>query len=180
MQRREARIARDAAKKLKDLEKSARLLERLPKGGVRLGEAVPANKSVRAGADPVSVFSMQMTWTCDNPDCKDEWSWGIKRQWSSEVWADLIHPKLSQWEKLTWGEIDRPSSDTGHKMHHNMDTAQICDEAQSRMMEIERYADVIFRFRLGNKRRLWGHRIVNNFEVLWFDPTHQIYPTDPD
>lgn len=65
-------------------------------------------------------------------------------------------------------------------MHHNMATEVICDEAQLRMMEIERHADVIFRFRLGNKRRLWGHRVVNHFEILWFDPTHGVYPIDPD
>jgi hypothetical protein len=61
-----------------------------------------------------------------------------------------------------------------------MDTDVIRDEAQYRLIEIEKYRDVIFRFRLGNKRRLWGHRIVSNFEIIWFDPTHQIYPTEPD
>jgi hypothetical protein len=38
----------------------------------------------------------------------------------------------------------------------------------------------IYRFRLGNKRRLWGFRRVNLFEILWYDPDHNVYPTDPD
>ncbi|WP_164780247.1 hypothetical protein [Mesorhizobium sp. M7A.F.Ca.US.011.01.1.1] len=180
MSKREARIARDLAAKLKEQEKSVRLRERLPIGGIRLGADVVDEKQVRTGADPGSVFSLQMTWACEKPDREHSWSWGVARDWSASDWEGLILPKLTEWEKLTWGEIDRPSSDSGHKMHHNMDTTEICDEAQSRMVEIERYADVIFRFRLGNKRRLWGHRIVNKFEILWFDPTHQIYPTEPD
>lgn len=45
------------------------------------------------------------------------------------------------------------------------------------MIEIERFHDVLFRFRAGNLERVWGYRIVNIFHVLWYDPTHQIYPT---
>lgn len=180
MKKREARIAREEAKKLAEIEKSARLREKIPLGGARQGEEIAANKSVRTGANPGSIFAMQMEWTVDGADLSDSWSWGVARQWSDDDWHGTIHPKLQEWGKLTWAEIDKPSSDSGHKMHHNMDTDAICDEAQYRMVEIERYADTIFRFRLGNKRRLWGHRIVNKFEILWYDPTHKVYPTDPD
>lgn len=135
---------------------------------------------MRIGADPGSIFHMSMTWSCENPDVDDVWSWGVARQWSDEDWTSVIEPKLQEFSKLTWAEIDGFSSDSGHKMHHNMDTDQICDEAQLRLIDIERYEDVIFRFRLGNKRRVWGYRVVGDFQILWFDPTHQIYPTDPD
>ncbi|TIL87498.1 MAG: hypothetical protein E5Y73_25140 [Mesorhizobium sp.] len=179
MPKREARIARDLENKLNELEKSARLKERIPIGGVRTG-AEPAAKQVRTGANPGSVFSMKMQWSCDAPDIKDAWTWGVARQWTQGDWDGVILPKLQEWSKLTWAEIDRFSSGTGHKMHHNMDSEDICEEAQYRMIEIERCSDVIFRFRLGNKRRLWGQRAVDKFEILWFDATHEIYPTDPD
>jgi len=65
-------------------------------------------------------------------------------------------------------------------MHHNMDVEQICDEAQYRLVELELYSYIIFRFRLGNIRRLWGFRQLAQFEILWYDPTHQVYPTDPE
>lgn len=81
---------------------------------------------------------------------------------------------------MTWAEIDRLSSDTGHKMHHNMEVDVIVEEAQYRLIELDKYPDVIFRFRLGNKPRLWGFRTLANFEVLWFDPEHEIYPTEPN
>lgn len=167
--RSEARLERQLAKQLKEQEKSVRLRER------------PAPvKQVRFGADPGSIYHMEMTWVCSDPDCDGVWSWGVARQWSDEDWAYLIEPKLQEFARLTWGEIDKFSSDTGHKMHHNMDTEVIRDEAQLRLMEIEKYEDVIFRFRLGNKKRLWGFRELAEFRVVWFDPTHEIYPTEPD
>ncbi len=119
-----------------------------------------------------------MSWTCEKPDCEGTWSWGIQRQWTADDWAKAIEPKLKEFEQLTWGELDSYSSDKGHKMHHSMDIEQIRDEAQLRLLEIELYSDVIFRFRLGNKPRLWGIRSLSNFEIIWFDPTHEIYRTE--
>lgn len=63
-------------------------------------------------------------------------------------------------------------------MHHGMDVDSICEEAQFRLIEIEKYQDTIFRFRLGNLPRLWGFRILDEFTVIWYDPTHRIYPVD--
>ncbi|OOY23140.1 hypothetical protein BMI91_17000 [Thioclava sediminum] len=65
-------------------------------------------------------------------------------------------------------------------MHHNMSSNDVCDEAQARLIEIERYANSLFRFRLGGKPRLWGERNVDKFEILWFDPTHSVYPVGDD
>ena len=179
MSKREARLARESVRKLREAAKSARLVETLPELAARAG-INPAKRSPRQGANPDSIFGMTMRWSSEMPDCDACWSWGVDRQWSEEDWAETIFPKLEHWEKLTWGEIDKLSSGSTHKLHHNMDTGLICEEALSRLHEIERYSDVIFRFRLGNMRRLWGYRIVDCFEVLWFDPTHQIYPVGPD
>jgi hypothetical protein len=121
---------------------------------------------------------MRVVIRCDNPDVEDEWSWGVSRQWDLSEWSEKIEPKLSEWASLTWAEIDTHSSDTGHKMHHNMSCDDICEEAQDRMLEIERFFDVLFRFRAGNLERVWGYRIAEVFHVLWYDPTHEIYPTD--
>lgn len=119
-----------------------------------------------------------MNWDCDAPDTEGDWSWGVARQWSDDDWANIIKPKLEEFAQLTWSEVDSFSSDSGHKMHHNMEIGTICDEAQYRLIEIEMYQDVIFRFRLGNLERLWGFRILDKFSVVWFDPTHKIYPVD--
>lgn len=169
MSKREARIARDNEKRLKQAEKNARLVE-----------IVKDIEEPRLGADPNSIFDMKMSWSRDGADRSDSWSWGTPREWTDDDWDNLIKPKLEEWSNLKWSEIDQFSSGEGHKMHHLMDTGVIVEEAQYRLIEIDRYADRIFRFRLGNKRRLWGHRIVSKFYVIWYDPKHEIYPTEPD
>lgn len=121
-----------------------------------------------------------MTWTEAQADRADAWSWGQEREWGQPTWDGIIHPKLTEWEKLHWQEIDNQASGTGHKMHHAMDTGVLCEESQYRLIEVGHSGESIFRFRLGNMRRLWGFRIVAEFQILWYDPDHMIYPTDPN
>jgi hypothetical protein len=166
----EARIARKNLKALEAQGKSARL--------VQAYIVDTPDKEVRIGANPDSIFHMKAEIQCDNPDVADTWSWGVDRQWREEEWAEKIAPRFVEWSNLTWAEIDDFASDTGHKMHHNMGCDDICEEAQDRMIEIERFFDVLFRFRAGNLERVWGYRIAHTFHVLWYDPTHQIYPTN--
>ncbi len=167
--RREARLKRQAAALLKNQEKSARLRESI----------TPQNKEVRTGGDPDSIFQQLMTWTGQKSDCEGDWSWG-PRGWSVEDWDQQIHPKLTNWQTMRWHEIEGATTDNGHRMHHDMDCGDLCNEALERLFELKMYTDTIYRFRMGNRRRLWGFRILSEFQILWYDPTHNIYPTDPD
>ena len=92
----------------------------------------------------------------------------------------IILPKLTQFETMLWREIENATTDNGHRMHHSMPFDAICGECQSRLLEIEKLEDDIYRFRLGNRKRLWGFRVLNDFGILWYDPLHQVYPTEPD
>ena len=142
--------------------------------------AMPIHREIRVGADPASIFHLQMQWTIVNADCEGTWSFKVVRQWSDDEWRSAYEPKLNEWAKLKWSEID--SFTTGgrerHKMHHSMPVEIICDEAQLRLMGLDQSEETIFRFRLGNLPRPWGFRRAAVFHVLWHDPTHQIYPTD--
>lgn len=170
MRRVEARVARENLRQLAAAGKSARLVERLM--------AEIPTKQPRSPENPNSVYGMRMTWALESADLEEAWSWGVARQWTAADWDQIIQPKLAELERLTWGEIDRFSTDTGHKAHHGMLTDMICEEAQYRLVEIEQLEDTMFRFRLGNLPRLWGFRTVAHFEIVWYDPTHQIYPVD--
>lgn len=169
--KKEARIERQNAKRLADQKASDKL---------RLAMAPVAEKKPRAGANPASIFEMMMTWTEANADRQGAWPWGQEREWGEAVWNEAIHPKLKDWEKLKWQEIDIFSTRNGHKMHHSMDVDEICEDAQLRLMELGHSGESIFRFRMGGKPRLWGFRIVADFQILWFDPEHKIYPVDKD
>jgi hypothetical protein len=40
--------------------------------------------------------------------------------------------------------------------------------------------DDVYRFRLSGERRLWGLRRQDTFYAIWWDPKHQVYPTEPE
>lgn len=180
--KREAKIARQLAKALKQKERTARSVELAANHSVRSKYAKKAPREVRTGANPGSIFHMRMRWTADSADRDGEWSWGVRRDWGEVQWASNIAPKLDEFAKLTWAEIEAQTHGNPGKRHrsnHSMDTDQICAEAQDRLLELERdYPETLFRFRLGNLPRLWGVRVVDCFEVIWHDPTHKIYPVD--
>ena len=169
----DARIARAVEQKLKKQEKSARLVERIK-------DEIPERRTVRAGLDPTAqIYQMQMDWSLDEADREGDWSWG-PRDWTQDAWDSVIAPKLTSYQTMLWREIEAAVSDSGHHMHHPMPIDVICDECQTRLLELDKVDGDIYRFRLGNRRRLWGFRILHVFEILWYDPLHSIYPVDPD
>lgn len=176
----DARVKLRLAKALKQKERTARQASDLAPKAARSQYAKEAPKQIRLGANPDSVFQMKMRWTDEHADKDGEWTWGVARDWGEEVWNAELQPKLNQFAALTWAEIERQNygnEGKRHRAHHTMNTCDVCDEAQSRLHDLVRaYPDILFRFRLGNLPRLWGVRIVDQFEVLWYDPTHQIYP----
>lgn len=166
----DARIARALEKQLN--EKSARLVK-------RIRDEMSSAKIARLGANPDSIYQKLMEWTADRADRLDHWTWG-PRDWSEDCWTNVINPKLTNFVTMKWHEIEAAVTDSGHRMHHSMEIERLCDECQTRLLELERVDGDIYRFRLGNKRRLWGFRMLHVFEILWYDPEHNVYPTDPD
>jgi hypothetical protein len=85
-------------------------------------------------------------------------------------------------ERLTWTEIyaQLTSSKRGsHRKHHAMPAAQLCGEAQRRLEELRLDDfDELFRFRLGNMRRLWGIVDDEVFYPVWWNAEHRVYPQD--
>jgi hypothetical protein len=105
------------------------------------------------------------------------WSWRLGV-------ADLneIVRFLREMERLTWTEIyaQLTSGKRGsHRKHHAMPVAQLCGEARRRLEELRLDDfDELFRFRLGNMRRLWGIVDGEVFYPVWWDAEHRVYPHD--
>jgi hypothetical protein len=84
-----------------------------------------------------------------------------------------------------WSEIDADTTGTfkRHRKHHtqaisSVDTKAQKDIAQLRLDEV--FGEDLFRFRLTGEKRLWGFRAQRTFHVVWWDPNHQVYPTEPN
>ena len=169
MSKKEARAARKLRKIAERDANSARL------------KTEPIAREVRIGANPGSIFQMQMSWAADEADRDGAWSWGVARDWGDDVWGANLLPKLTEFAKLTWAEIEgqtHGNEGKRHRSHHSMSTDAVCEEAQDRLASLEQYADILFRFRLGNLPRLWGIRVVEKFKILWYDPSHRVYPVE--
>jgi len=127
--------------------------------------------------NPDEYHTMKVEWDCKTPDIKGEWSWSIKRK---QLIADKeeIHEFLVLTQSSTWNEILNQSSGGKKriKKHHYQEVSSFISEAQKRWFTLYGEYDTAFRFRLGGKKRLWGYRIKNKFFVIWWDPTHKIYP----
>jgi hypothetical protein len=87
--------------------------------------------------------------------------------------------------RQTWVEIERAMTGSGrrHRKHHSHEVESLCPEAQrdfQRAQLAERFGEEMFRFRLSGKKRLWGFRVGSVFHVVWWDPNHQVYPTEPN
>ncbi|KIR64953.1 hypothetical protein TK50_05265 [Micromonospora haikouensis] len=90
---------------------------------------------------------------------------------------------LCQISTLTWGEIMAQMtgpSHKRHKKHHSYPIDSVGATAQARLthLHLDEVTDELFRFRLSGVKRLWGFRADEVFHVLWWDPDHQVCPTD--
>jgi hypothetical protein len=94
---------------------------------------------------------------------------------------------LCQMAQLTWAEIEAQKTGSGtnrHKKHHDQEVESLRSEAREALHQRKLgviFGDSnIFRFRVDGTTRLWGFRQGRIFHVVWWDPNHQVYPTEPN
>lgn len=106
------------------------------------------------------------------------WTWDIDRADMMEIMAFL-----SEMEKRTWSEIRRDMAGGNRRRgekHKFIPLASLSKEARARLAEIELDdQDQLFRFRLGNLKRLWGVILPDDhmFYLLWWDEHHKVCPS---
>lgn len=123
-----------------------------------------------------SIFGMKVSWCHSKADTEGRWSWHEPRQWTDKEWEEDIFPLFEEFSKKTWAEIDTFASGTGHKMHHSQNLSDLIKEAHDRwnQLGLEEF-DVLFRFRLGGKKRAWGYIVQSHFFLIWWDRNHKLY-----
>lgn len=187
MGKREARIARQLEKQLREQEKKARLVEKVEADPAPRVAFEPATtKLPRADKDPGSIMQMRMEYRIhDYADRKDAWSWGEPRDWcDTKAYgpenACMIRGTMIEMSGLYWHEIMAQTTGGAnrHRKHHDQGFDTLCPEAQLRWIEIGREEDTLFRFRTGGRQRIWGFRTGHVFNVVWWDAEHKIYPVD--
>lgn len=93
------------------------------------------------------------------------WGWTSARFWSR------IYPKLAGFETMTWGDIKNGGS-------HHISIENIIKPARDRLEELRMNIDEVFSLRLSGRERIFGLRAGRLLKLLWWDPDHEIAPSN--
>lgn len=110
----------------------------------------------------------------DYCDIEDDCEWSLASI-SNEDHKQLLS-KIKEIERLTVSEILSPSF-SGFKVYSNF---QECPNPKSlrRFEQICRGDfDDFCRFRLSGTQRLYGFLSNNEFHIVWWDPAHEVWPS---
>ena len=126
------------------------------------------NRTALAEEYPNSFFDKRPSWKFEYLD---------REEWSATKYIIEIIPKLTDYERMTWAEIDgTPRSSKGSK-HHFIDVEDIIKEARDRLLELHMHYNQLYSIALTGKRLLWGILEDGVFSIVWYDPEHKICPS---
>jgi predicted RND superfamily exporter protein len=178
LSKREKRLLREQSQKEKFNEKKENLIITVKQVE---NDIYPENKTKPINIKkPDSIMQKDMDWMSIKPDVEGKWHWGIERKQLNEdineITSFLDSLKSNKWHEVlsfTTGGEDR------HLKNHYQEISTIDKEAIQRWKDIglEEY-DTAFRFRLTNKKRIWGYKQLGIFYLVWWDPTHKVYPVE--
>ena len=109
-------------------------------------------------------------WRINQIEMRDPYGWHE----IDEKTLHYIRTKLGNYESMTVNEIFVQNK----KYNHGVPVARLCPAAQKRLRELNLDdLDEVHRLRLSGAERVWGIRDLNVLNLLWWDPTHEICPS---
>lgn len=118
---------------------------------------------------PDSFQRLPIRWSFSIFDMKGPFGWSVC---SVQILEKVLKPRLSSFETMTWGEIER------NGQSHAIQRDRLSKEAQNRLVEIKREdIDEIFSLRIDGRKRVIGVRDKDIFMFLWWDPHHKVCPS---
>jgi len=102
-------------------------------------------------------------------DLGGQWCWTAMK----EAEAREVLRRLGSYETMTWHEIDGPSGS------HAIAVDSLTKAARDRLLAIGQ-DDVgeCFSLRINGPARVWGIREEHVLKLLWWDPHHEVCPSD--
>jgi hypothetical protein len=93
--------------------------------------------------------------------------------WSALSGGDLaqVLQRLKLLESMTWAEIEGAE-------HHFVDVGGCSKRARDRLQELKHDdTPALFSLRVTGRRRIYGIRNENVLSFLWWDPEHEVFPS---
>jgi hypothetical protein len=125
-------------------------------------------KEPRAGADPSSSQRELPTWRFRIVDTGGPWCWSAM----GTLTARRVLKRLQDFESMKWGEILGAD-------HHAIPAERLIQKARDRLAEIKQDdADEVISLHVTGKERVYGIRDGSALKLLWWDPEHEICPSE--
>ncbi len=114
--------------------------------------------------------------TLDNTECPNEVLKFIVSDIKQRFFLDKLYPKLKEYEKLTWDEIENQKyGSEGKTKNHPIPKSSLIKEAQDRLKELKQDdIDEVYSLRLEGKLRVFGIREDNCLKIIWVDTNHEV------
>jgi hypothetical protein len=144
----------------------------MPKPSKQAKFKTPPNpqKQPKIAVNPQDYYSQNPAWRISRMELASPYGWhGID---AGKLHA--IHTKLSNFESMTWKEILLD----GKKQHHTVAIKNFSKTARDRLIELNLDdLDELTSLRLSATERVWGVITQGIMELLWWDPHHEVYPS---
>lgn len=127
------------------------------------------NRKINTIEDPVNWQKLSPAWKFSTYDRNTPGNkWCVKSAFKEELFE-----KLTSSEGMTWRDIEQATHGRKNKsMHHEVHYSAMNRDASNRCIELK--YDSLYSLRLNNKERLFGQRVGNVFEVIWYDSDHSV------
>ncbi len=134
-------------------------------------EIPSTSKQPKVAGDPQDYYQKKPAWRISKMEFSDPFGWHIL----DENGIFSILEKLANFETMTWGEILLVAK----KQNHNVWVDELIKEAQDRLSEISLDdLDELTSLHLTGKGRVWGIIDQGVMNLLWWDPEHQVCPSN--
>ncbi len=108
-------------------------------------------------------------WSFQQAELDGPWGWnGISME---KLLKDVLN-KLQNFETMSWSEIKGPNS-------HYILVEELDSKAKKRLEQLNLDPVKLFSLRLTGKERVFGLQEANKLYILWWDPEHEVCPSEP-
>jgi hypothetical protein len=134
----------------------------------RPAKAVPVFGERRPAAFEAPREDVRLSWRLGTADVEGKWGWHHVDNGTGLY----LKSKLAAFETMTWGEL------AASRNNKRIPVENICGEAQERLRHLKR-DDVtdLWELRLTGEQRIWGWRVGDVMHLLWWDPRHEVCPS---
>ncbi|RJP86702.1 MAG: hypothetical protein C4518_13095 [Desulfobacteraceae bacterium] len=125
-------------------------------------------KIPRKDSSLTDTSSITPVWQTGVIDVDGPWGW---KDIEHNLFFTTILPTMQNFETMTWFEI------LGRN-NHEVKIQQLIKPAQKRLafLSLDDFESLVS-LRLTGPQRVWGIKIQNVFKILWWDPKHEVCPS---